>query len=710
MILSPYVSYTTSLNADDRLQANKGCYDLRQELLVQSLTIFSRIEDPNIQLLYLGFPYRLLVNLAAIVVPPQETRDQELALQRLFEILKRLSHHPKFRASFLAEYNATDTLGSQQTTRILLRLEQRFSNDRAELDRLNRNPSQLYALSDGKRDELTNTEAMVAELQEPMVSGDWKSVLAYRVSQSPVGAERPGPDLLFMYYRIGREFIHGNGALPQRTTRFFQQYESLLAQPFRFDVLRQNPPQVDKSVYLDHVQNNGSEGVIRAIFGDRYFKRHLYETVDRGTRHATDQAWLTINNPLLVQNLVERAVSKNNKGRDIFSRSLKRNLGLTLKDLVSDRSWYVYYADDILDALAEISAQLGLDSEMQSEIEHLQQPDGVRIRIIQRQPGDLSLGRKCGDCTALGSANFDNSVSWIYNPSYLIVKVSYHGHFLGRFNYALADVNYQPGLIIDALEFKPQVREEGTTQRAWGQLAFSKMMNYSRHLAKQLSRKLFALPWSNSAGANDLLVMNAGAGNELNAKVFFPTVDASVMTLLNAYLDPSRPLHELTHWFQANTSDEGTDSNRILDRMDQKIMQVYETQAPELEPTEHTPFIEEGYVNASVLRRSDVKLFVLEDQVFNPAQQKDIRVTEAIQTARNSENSVEVRFQALESASRMILADVGFASAIQTAYRLEAPPPWIYVANRIKALYFDRKTKRDLNGIYLESVPLLAFP
>ena len=70
------------------------------------------------------------------------------------------------------------------------------------------------------------------------------------------------------------------------------------------------------------------------------------------------------------------------------------------------------------------------------------------------------MGSKTGDCTAPGSINFENSLSWQVNPAYQVIKLQKSGRFLGRVNITLGAIGEDDAIIVDAVEFNPQAQDK----------------------------------------------------------------------------------------------------------------------------------------------------------------------------------------------------------------------------------------------------------
>lgn len=216
------------------------------------------------------------------------------------------------------------------------------------------------------------------------------------------------------------------------------------------------------------------------------------------------QAWITVNEPALAKEAVRLVSEKLGSKIQKFDNALSQSLGVRAKQLTEQH--FKFYADEILDAAIQVSAmkELKEDPEFSALLSKAKYSNGIKLRFTRREKSDLSLGDKCGDCTAKGSINFGNSITWYINPAYNVLKMSQGRHFIGKINFTLGKIAGEEAIIIDALEFNPQAKE-GKPLHDDALECFEKAIEFLREIAARQNRALFALTFSNSGGASELL-------------------------------------------------------------------------------------------------------------------------------------------------------------------------------------------------------------
>ncbi len=237
---------------------------------------------------------------------------------------------------------------------------------------------------------------------------------------------------------------------------------------------------------------------------NRDIKQLVLEGSDLLESLPNPQAWITVNNPELARESVRIASQKLGPRINKLDNVLSQSLGVRSKNLKSTH--FTFYADEILDAVFQVSQmkQLKDDPGLSAVLSQAKYSNGVKFRFARREKSDLSLGDKCGDCTAKGSVNFGNSVTWLINPAYNIIKMSSGKHFIGKMNITLGTIAGGEAVIIDALEFNPQAAE-GKPLYDEAVNCFEEAISFLKQLAESQNRSLFALTFSNSSGAQMLL-------------------------------------------------------------------------------------------------------------------------------------------------------------------------------------------------------------
>lgn len=272
--------------------------------------------------------------------------------------------------------------------------------------------------------------------------------------------------------------------------------------------MRQDPCSIrrrESEGLVIYLQSPDQKAVLGLLERNRDIKRIVFENAKVLEALPDRQAWITINKPQLAKDALELALGKLGKKRSSLENVLRSSLGVRIKQL--EEAHFKYYADEILDAISQVvrNSRFKDDEELSDLLSQIRYGDGgVCLRYIRREMADLSLGDKCGDCAAKGSVNFGNSVTWLVNPAYQILKMSKGGRFIGKMNFTLGTLVNQDAVIIDALEFNPQT-QKGKPYHKDGLECLNVALSFLRRLARKEKRKLFALRVSNSSGAVDIL-------------------------------------------------------------------------------------------------------------------------------------------------------------------------------------------------------------
>ncbi len=319
------------------------------------------------------------------------------------------------------------------------------------------------------------------------------------------------------------------------------------------------------------------------------------------------QAWISVHPPEDARKVYAFAQERlAEKEKNAFSTIVAKYTGM--KKVTDDT--FLYYPDELMDAVVEyveriprlcedkawktLSAETGLEGEKSTS-----------VRFIRRTTSDLRLGDKCGDCTAQGSGNYQNSLSWYINPLYQILIMKEAGQFMGKMCLTIGTVKDDSALFIDALEFHPQAREDGPyNERA--KRAFSDALAFVKNLAEKEKMKLYALVRSNSSGANAIL-MEEGVplDSEVIQRSESKKAEGTPHTRFSVRLSVPQPTID------------------FIDKNDGKIWyQMFEEKAAK----------EGGDVTFREKKADpiDQKLYILERDVINPAQMNDTHIAEAM--------------------------------------------------------------------------------
>lgn len=396
--------------------------------------------------------------------------------------------------------------------------------------------------------------------------------------------------------------------------------------------------------YFSYMQTNDQKAIVSAIDKDPNFKRTLFSKASLVGELRTPQRWLTIYSPEKVRaHLLAQFENAQLKGR--VSRALKQRLGKSWADIEADPEFLRYYADEVYDVFTQEGGKALRE-------------EAFKIRFFRRQLAELKLGDRCGDCTSVGSVNFARSATWFYNPGYQILTFSKGSRFLGKVGLALVDIDAEPSILIDALEFNPQALP-GKPYYNDEKAALDFTLAFIIELAKEEHRSLFALARSNSTEANSILKQRGIPGYNVHVgKVRFAYDEASVRSVLQ--LEPST---KLAPFYQ--TVDMAGDQN----------VTVYGVQVP-----------------------SDPHLIEFENAIVNPAQSANADLGRLLTDSINAENETE-QDSILQKAARVIMANPEWMAQVHTLYQVPSSLPlnWKFIAGKLKRLYPSSRGERFLS-------------
>lgn len=246
------------------------------------------------------------------------------------------------------------------------------------------------------------------------------------------------------------------------------------------------------------------QAAYKLLSEEKTCKRMVFERAKVLDGITAKQEFITIHTPALAQKAYECLLRKIGNKTAGFERLLKDSLGLKLKEI--DEQTFIYFADEILDIVSNFTkgTKLQGDLELTSILAEMVDTDGVKIRYITRTKSDLSLGDKCGDCTAKGSVNHKASILWNVNPVYQIATIEEGKSFMGRVNLTLGYVDNKAALIVDAHEFNPQAEKEPSFEER-AKKAFDKTIKLLAEKAKAMGREFHFSTISNSSESRNFL-------------------------------------------------------------------------------------------------------------------------------------------------------------------------------------------------------------
>jgi HEAT repeat protein len=411
--------------------------------------------------------------------------------------------------------------------------------------------------------------------------------------------------------------------------------------------------------YLDGSSQNA---IYELLSTNRDIKRIVLENPSVLEVLPNKQAWITVNDPQLAKDLLEAALEKLGKKKSGLDKSLRSTLGVRLNQL--EDAHFTYYADEILDTISHFvnNSKLKDDEKLSSLLSQIRYGNGgVQLRYVRREMADLSLGDKCGDCTAKGSVNFGNSVTWLASPAYQILKMSKGKRFIGKINFTLGTLAGQDALIIDALEFNPQA-QKGKPYYEDALESLDVALSFMRNLARSENRKLFALCVSNSSGAVELL-QERGRHSVTGQK-------------MEKYIETHSAEEFAGDSVDLNLITPNEDVSRILSTVGYSgEVKLFYQMLDSSEDGYEAGVLDSKNVGSKEL--SDKKLPALEREVINPVQ------------IENPDIAAAMRKRDYEQAAKLILSDPEQEGKIKEIFSL--PKEWgvspIFLSTRLEKIY-----------------------
>jgi len=392
-------------------------------------------------------------------------------------------------------------------------------------------------------------------------------------------------------------------------------------------------PKKDAEKYLHF---GWQKAAYKIISGRRDAKKLVFENAKVLDILPDKQAWFTINEPQLAKDVLKLTVEKLGDKRGGLENALAATLGVKIRQL--EEAHFTYYADEVLDTVAQVvrNSKLKDDKELSVLLSQIKYGADVKLRYVKREASDLTLGDKCGDCTATGSIHYGDSVMWLVNPAYQILKMSKGGRFIGKINFTLGKFGGEDAIIIDALEFNPQA-QKGKPYHDDALECFYAAIEFLRDLAKKENRKLFGLETSNSSGAIEIL---ESVGEQ-------PVSKERMLKLDEAYIKDDYNKEKKLRSISLSLVVPNKDIRKILGHVGykEKISLFYQ--------------LIEGTVDTKTGKDLiDERLPELEREVLNPAQ------------IANPEIAAAMRERDFEKAASLILSDSGLEGKIKRILRL----------------------------------------
>ncbi len=262
-------------------------------------------------------------------------------------------------------------------------------------------------------------------------------------------------------------------------------------------------------------------------FGCSNLKKRIY-TNDKATINYAEslgvnfKAFMNLTDSSVVSKGLEMIVSDKSligrQGYNHVSNRMVEELGIKLRDISSLDT--EIYSDEIAYILEEACSK---DSKLKEKIKFVEDNanssfrckdnPNVSFKLATRDDYDLSLGDKCGDCTAKDGENKDWAYGWVADVNTQFLKLYHSGKFVGRLNLIIAESEREPIMLIDAIEFIPQAREvEKYDNNA--REAFNSGLNKVKDIADGVGiKRIYANTFSNSSEVSSF-VDNLGYAKE----------------------------------------------------------------------------------------------------------------------------------------------------------------------------------------------------
>ncbi|MBT6254327.1 hypothetical protein HOI83_03810 [Candidatus Uhrbacteria bacterium] len=246
------------------------------------------------------------------------------------------------------------------------------------------------------------------------------------------------------------------------------------------------------------------ELVVEGILETPMAKKDIFEGSMDVLPLENKQAWISVHSPDVARQIVSGAKSVL-EGKQISQ--LRKLFVKHIGAVKPNEDHFSYYADEVIDAVKALAKQNQKFRESEAWgglSDLLGEQDGVELRYMKREKSDLRLGNKTGDCTAQGSINYENSLSWYVNPAYQLMMMKEGGKFMGKIGMTIAMRGDTKVIFIDALEFHPQATD-GKPYRDRAMKAFERAIEHIRVMGDGENAQVIALMRSNSFSANDEL-------------------------------------------------------------------------------------------------------------------------------------------------------------------------------------------------------------
>jgi len=177
-------------------------------------------------------------------------------------------------------------------------------------------------------------------------------------------------------------------------------------------------------------------------------KRSIYEN-DQETIQAVEalgvnfKPFMNLTDPDTVYAAVEKLRSEK-KGSPLYQR-----INQVSVDKVGKKITELTPAD-----VAIYSDELGIELDVPG-----MKKGNISFKFSTRDDEDIKIGDWCGDCSQKGGINENAPKTWQADVNTQIMRLYYDKKFMGRLNLVIVEATRKPTLLIDAIEFIPQARE-----------------------------------------------------------------------------------------------------------------------------------------------------------------------------------------------------------------------------------------------------------
>ncbi len=317
-------------------------------------------------------------------------------------------------------------------------------------------------------------------------------------------------------------------------------------------------------------------------------KERVFKDSEALEKLKNPQAFVTINSPQLARDLYAKAIEKAPKKADAIYKMLVQKWKRCNRPPSADD--FDFYADEIIDGLTSYikGSKLKSDPALIALMAQARYSGDARVRYVKREEEDLSIGDKTGDCTARGSVNFGNSLTWHANPMYSMLELKYGKRFIGRLNFTVGTVGHDPALIVDAIEFNPQAKKDGPYQ-GYGITCLRDAVSFLLELAEGEGRALYVSKISNSTEFTSILKdiararkLSSDQHSHTNVQLALPGTEIAQNVFGSDDISDVQQFYQMVDMNDAQAQTGTGEADRIVEVMEREIFNPSQIEYPDV--------------------------------------------------------------------------------------------------------------------------------